>query len=53
MRAYQSICFFLALVGSAYFLIRGIDTKAIYFLIMAMWLSSYVIEDDEDEDKKE
>lgn len=50
MRQYHSICYFLALIGSAYFLIRGVDSKAIYFLLMAMWLSSYEVEDDDDGD---
>lgn len=53
MRAYHSICFLLALIGSAYFLIRGVDTKAIYFLIMAVWLCSYEVEDDEGDNDKE
>ena len=50
MEIYHKFCIIATLIASAVFLFLGNDTKAVYFLIVSLWLSSFYIEADDDDD---
>ena len=50
MKIYHSILILLAVVGSVFFLVHDKDSKAIYFLLVTIWLSSFELVDDDEED---
>ena len=50
MEIYHKFCIIATLIASAVFLFLGNDTKAVYFLIVSLWISSFYIEADDDDD---